>query len=287
MRLGPFVRKAPALLACLAAAAAASAMASGPEVPIGDGSNEAKMMGYYAAALSFTPLGAPEGRLVEAGVDVTYLPPLSKEDRQTTFNGSKIENTNFTSYLPRPRLRYRPAAGWLIEGGYFPETEVFGVKPQMLYGAVAWNAARSQPAGLWVRAHYMRADIHAPITCSEDAVADPSNPVCFGGQVSEDRFRPETYGLDIYVSGPHLWKEGPAWYAGAGYRHEDLQFDTHFVNIFGRLDNQVLLATLDRGSIMGGVTWNAWRGLRLAGEIYDAPKALVTARVAVSWGWGR
>jgi hypothetical protein len=260
--------------------AAAASLASGPEVPIGDGSNEAKLMGYYSAALSFTPLGTPEGRLVEAGLDVSYLPPLSEEDRQVTFNGSKLENTDFTSFLPRPRLRWRPADGWLVEGGYFPEREVFGVKPQQLYGAVAWKAARWRPVALWVRGHYLHADIHAPITCSEEAVADPANRVCFGGQVSEDRFRPETYGLDVLVSGPH-------WYAGAGYRHEELQFDTHFVNVFGRLDDTVLLARLDRGSVFGGVTWDAWRGLRLSGEIYEAPQALLTARVAVGWGWGR
>ena len=244
-------------------------------------------MGYYAAALSFTPLGAPEGRLFEAGVDVTYLPPLSKEDRQVTFNGSKLEDTNFTSYIPRPRLRWRPTAAWLVEGGYFPETEVFGIKPQMLTGAVAWNAVRWNGAGLWVRAHYMRADIHAPITCSEDAVVDPGNRVCYGGQVSEDRFRPEAYGLDVLLSGPHLWKDGPAWYAAAGYRHEELQFDTHFVNVLDLLDDTVLLARLDRGSVLAGVTWDAWRGLRLSGEIYEAPRALLTARVALSWGWGR
>jgi hypothetical protein len=256
-------------------------------VTIGDGSNEAKLMGYYSAALSFTPLGVPEGRLVEAGLDVTYLPPLGNQDREVTFNGSKIENTNFTSFIPRPRLRWRPTAAWVVEGGYFPETEVFGVKPQQLYGAVAWNAARWTSAALWVRGHYMRADIQAPITCPEVAVADPANRVCFGGQVSEDRFRPETYGLDVLASGPHLWKNGPAWYTGAGYRHEDLQFDTHFVNIFGRLDDTVLLAHLDRGSVLGGVTWDAWRGLRLSLELYEAPQALFTARVAIAWGWGR
>jgi hypothetical protein len=267
--------------------AAAASLAAGPQVTIGDGSNEAKLMGYYSAALSFTPLGVPEGRLVEAGLDVTYLPPLGNQDREVTFNGSKIENTNFTSFIPRPRLRWRPTAAWVVEGGYFPETEVFGVKPQQLYGAVAWNAARWTSAALWVRGHYMRADIQAPITCPEVAVADPANRVCFGGQVSEDRFRPETYGLDVLASGPHLWKNGPAWYTGAGYRHEDLQFDTHFVNIFGRLDDTVLLAHLDRGSVLGGVTWDAWRGLRLSLELYEAPQALFTARVAIAWGWGR
>jgi len=276
---------APAALAALAWLGASGAVLAA--VPVEDDSNEAQLMGYYAAALSFTPLGAPAGRLVEAAIDVTYLPSLSEEERQTTFAGAKLENTNFTSVIPRPRIRWRPDEDWLLEAGYVPPVELFGVTPQMLGAAAAWRfAAPAEAPAWWIRAHYMRADIEGPITCPEEAVEDPENSVCFGGQVSEDRFRPETYGLDVLVSGAHLWTGGPAWYAVAGYRHERLQFNTHFVNSFGRLDDQVLVARLDRGSIGGGVSWDAWRGLRLNAEAWYAPEALFTGRVAIAWGWG-
>ena len=276
---------APALLAALAWLGAAETTRAA--VPLDDDSNEAQLMGYYAAALSFTPLGVPAGRLVEASIDATWLPSLSEEDRQTTFAGAKIENTNFTSVIPRPRIRWRPSEDWLLEAAYVPPVELFDVKPEQLAAAVAWRfaAPETQPSW-WIRAHYMRADIEGPITCSEEAVEDPTNRVCFAGQVSEDRFRPETYGLDVMVSGPHLWRGGPGWYAMAGYRHERLQFDTHFVNSFNRLDDQVLVARLDRGSIGGGVSWDAWRGLRLNAEAYYAPEALFTGRIAIAWGWG-
>jgi hypothetical protein len=275
---------APAALLALAVLGVPDAARAA--VPLDDDSNEAQLMGYYAAALSFTPLGAPAGRRIEAAIDASYLPPLSDEDRQTTFAGAKIENTNFTSVIPRPRIRWRPG-DWLLEAAYVPPIELFGVKPQQLAAAAAWRfAAPERGPAWWVRAHYMRADIEGPITCSEDAIEDPDNLVCRGGQVSEDRFRPETYGLDVLVSGPRLGRGGPAWYAMAGYRHERLQFDTHFVNNFDRLDDQVLIARLDRGSVGGGVSWDAWRGLRLNAEAYYAPEALFTGRVAMAWGWG-
>ena len=278
-------RTAPAMLAALAWLGAVEAPRAA--VPLDDDSNEAQLMGYYAAALSFTPLGAPAGRQIEAAIDATYVPDLSEEDRQTTFAGAKIENTNFTSVIPRPRIRWRPGETWLLEAGYVPPVELFDVTSQQLVAAAAWRfAAPADLPAWWVRVHYMRADIEGAITCSEEAVEDPTNRVCYGGQVSEDRFRPETYGLDILVSGPHLWRNGPAWYASAGYRHERLQFDTHFVNSFGRLDDQVLVARLDRGSIGGGVSWDAWRGLRLNAEASYAPEALFTGRIAIAWGWG-
>lgn len=276
-----------AAAACAALLGIGAAVEARAAVPLDDDSNEAQLMGYYAAGLSFTPLGAPAGRTVEAALDASYLPSLSEEDRQTTFAGAKIENTNFTSVIPRPRMRWRPGEDWLLEATYVPPIEMFDVKPQQLAAAVAWRfAAPADRPAWWVRAHYLRADIEGPITCDEDAIEDPTNRLCFAGQVSEDRFRPETYGLDVVVSGPHLWRGGPAWYAAAGYRHERLQFDTHFVNSFGLLDDQVLVARLDRGSIGGGVSWDAWRGLRLNAEAYYAPEALFTGRVAIAWGWG-
>jgi len=256
-------------------------------VPLDDDSNEAQIMGYYDAALAFTPLGAPPGKTIQAGIDVSYLPPLSEEERETTFAGSKLENTNFSSVLPRPRVRWRPHPDWLLETGFFPKVEVFGVKPQMLALGAAWRfAGRDAAPSFWVRAHYFRADIEGPITCPQDAVEDPTNTVCFGGEVSSDRFRPETYGVEVMVSGSHLGRNGPAWYGSVGYSHERLQFDTHFVNAFGRLDDQVLVARLDRGAVGGGVSWEAWRGLRIDGEVSYAPEALVTARLALAWGWG-
>ncbi|HEV8200255.1 MAG TPA: hypothetical protein VGS03_09560 [Candidatus Polarisedimenticolia bacterium] len=276
--------------AMLVSACAVSAAVAA--VPLDDDSNEAQIMGYYDAALAFTPLGAPPGRLFQAGVDITYVPGLSEEERQTTFAGSKLENTNFTSVIPRPRLRYRPHPDWLLETGFFPKVEVFGVKPQMLALGTAWRfAGREDDPSWWVRAHYFRGDIEGSITCSEDAVKDDPNAVpstvCAGGQPSSDRFRPETYGVEVMISGAHLGRGGPAWYGSAGYSHERLQFDTHFVNSAGHLDDQVLVARLDRGAVSGGVSWEPWRGLRVDGEVFYAPQALATVRLALAWGWGK
>jgi hypothetical protein len=257
------------------------------DVLVDDDSSEAQLMGFYAAALSFTPVGSQPGPRLEAGIEAAYLPSLSEEDRQTTFAGSKIENTNFTSVLGRVRARWRPARTWLLEAAAFPEAQVRGVTPDM-YALSAASRVASWASGLdlWVRGHYLNADIEGPITCPEEAIEDPANSICFGGQVSSDHFRPEAYGLDVVLDGPRLLADSIAWYAAAGYRHETLRFETHFVNMFGRLDDQRLVARLDRGSILGGLTWTPTHGLRLTLEGSYAPDALVTARVGIGYGWG-
>jgi hypothetical protein len=79
------IRFPAAAAAMLVSACAVSAAVAA--VPLDDDSNEAQIMGYYDAALAFTPLGAPPGRLFQAGVDITYVPGLSEEERQTTFAG--------------------------------------------------------------------------------------------------------------------------------------------------------------------------------------------------------
>jgi hypothetical protein len=281
-----WARGAAALLAG-GLALAALAVPARADVPVEDDSSEAQLMGFYAAALSFTPLGNQGGAPFEAGIEATYLPSLSEEDRETTFAGAKVQNTNYTNVLPRPRVRWRPTERWLAEVGFIPPVELFGVTPEQYAAAVAFRVGEAgREIRFWSRGHYLYADIEGPITCPEDATEDVTNTVCYGGQESADHFRPESYGLDLVVEGPRLFADTVAWYAAAGWEHQTLRFQTHFVNIFGRLDDQALVARVDRASILGGVTWNAGHGLRLVGEASYMPDALFTARVGLSWGWG-
>jgi hypothetical protein len=257
------------------------------DVPVEDDSSEAQIMGFYATALAFTPNGSPGGARYEAGIEAIYLPSLSEEDRETTFAGAKVQNTNFTDVIPRPRLRWRPQESWLLEAGFFPEVQVFGVTPQQYAVAAAWRATGlDSRLGFWIRAHYLDADIEGPITCPEDAVEDPANSVCFGGEVSSDHFRPRAYGLDLVLEGRRPLAGGLTWYAAAGWIHETLRFEAHFVNAFGRLDDQQLVARLDRASFLGGVTWVEQHGLRLTFESSYVPDALATVRLAITWAWG-
>ena len=277
-------------VAALAVGALALATPAAParaDVPVADDSSEAQLMGFYAAALAFTPLGLQGGPSFEAGIEATYLPSLSEEDRETTFAGAKVQNTNYTHVLPRPRFRWRPADRWLAEVGFVPPVEMFSVTPEQYAAAIAYRVGEAaHEIRFWARGHYLYGDIEGPITCPEEATEDVTNAVCYGGQESADHFRPESYGLDLVVEGPRLFADRLAWYAAAGWEHQTLRFQTHFVNIFGRLDDQALVARVERASILGGLAWTAGHGLRVVGEASYVPDALFTARVGLSWGWG-
>jgi len=287
VRAAAAVATAARVVAACAVAALLAAPAASADVLVEDDSNEAQIMGYYAAAIAFTPVGSAPGRTFEAGLDLDYVPGLSAEDRTTTFAGAKVENTNFTSILPRPHLRWRPDDRWLLEAGFIPAVHVFGLVPAMGAAAVTARFAGREDGVAWrARGHYLQGDIEGPITCSDEAVADPSNSLCYLGTPSDDHFLPKAYGIDFIAGAPRLGAAGLAWYALAGYRHETLRFQTHFVNGFGRLDDQRLVARLDRVSMAFGLTWSGWRGLRVSGEGSYAPDALATVRLGVSWGWG-
>jgi hypothetical protein len=257
-------------------------------VPLDEDSSEAQIMGYYAAAIMFTPLGRPGGGVLEAGLDLGYLPSLSEEDRETTFAGAKVENTNFTHLLPRARGRWTPTDGWLLEAGLFPEVQVRGVTPTQYAAAVSARIFGTEKVrSYWIRGHYLTADIVGPITCSEDAVEDPTNSVCYLGQPSEDHFRPTTYGLEFVADGMPIIDAGLRWYAAGGWERQTLDFQTHFVNGFGRLDDQDLVARVNRFTAVGGLTWSAEPGIVLALEASYVPDALATIRLGIRWGWRR
>ncbi|HET6703131.1 MAG TPA: hypothetical protein VFH14_15055, partial [Gemmatimonadaceae bacterium] len=67
--------------------------------------SEGRLIGFYSAALFFSPLGAPERAstwAIDAGLEVSYVPQLSKAQR-TAFQ-DKPEATNLAPVLPRPRV---------------------------------------------------------------------------------------------------------------------------------------------------------------------------------------
>lgn len=246
-------------------------------------------MGYYAAVMDFSPAGIlnPAGR-IELGGEATYIPRLSASDRLVGFGGTKRENTNLCPVLPR--LRAAASLGrWSVELGYVPPVRACGVLPHMVSGAVALHVLLAPRWELAARAsaHYGR--LNAPITCSKGDVADASNPTCLGGQASDDRVTPLTFALDYAVTygGWRAHRIEP--YVLVGVRREQVHFDVHYVNAGGLLDDQRLGTTLTRVHAAVGTAWEATPRVRLGGELYYAPGALLTLRTRASYviGGGR
>jgi hypothetical protein len=270
--------------------AASSALAQERRVDtLASGDPEAQVMGYYAAVMHFTPAGFPDrAARWEVGGEAAYLPSLSAEQQTVGFRGTKAENTNFCPVFPR--LRAAAVRGdWALEAGYLPPLRVCGVKPHMVSAALS---RRFRAGGAWDGA--LRGAVHygvlnAPITCNEQAVADPTNAVCFQGQVSDDRFRPFTLALEAAAIFGGLGRRRIEPYLLVGLRRDDPRLDVHFVNAQDSLDNarEQLESALIRAHVAAGASWAATGRLVLGGELYYAPGALLTARARAGLALGR
>ena len=99
---------------------------------------EGRLIGYYSAALLFSPLGTPE-RLrtwaFDVGLEIGYIPELSKEQR-TAFQ-DKPEATNLAPVLPRPRVTLRLPGTVQTELSWVPPMQVFDVEANLFSVALS------------------------------------------------------------------------------------------------------------------------------------------------------
>ena len=250
---------------------------------LGRGEPEAQLLGYYAAVMQFTPVGLPskDGRL-EIGGAVSLIPAVSLEDRTVGFGGTKTEETNFCPVFPR--LTASKGFGRTsIEAGITPPVEVCGAKANVLAVAVGRRFTIGRTWDGVVRVSAMSARVDVSATCSEDMVADPQNQTCFEGHVSHDRVAPFGVGLEFLAASRGDGNRKIEPYVSAGIRFERIDFDVNYTRDVGHFypaldDHNRLRTSLSRVHIAVGAAWDVARHVRLGGEVYYAPGALMTLR---------
>jgi hypothetical protein len=252
---------------------------------------QAQLMGYYAAVMALTPIGTAVPGL-EIGGELSFIPGLSDDQRRVGFGGTKYEDTNRCPVLPRLRAA-RTGALFTAEVGYVPPLTVCGVTANLLGVAVsAPLLSLHHDWRLALRVNALAGSLAASITCSDDAVADPADLVCYQGTPSDDRVRPFAVGADVLLL--HAGHRHPRLdlYGLVGVRRERVRFDVNFTNavfIAPQLfdDHERLEATLTRAHLAAGATWRLTRRFRVAAELFHAPGALTTVRGRVGWLLGR
>jgi hypothetical protein len=289
-----------ALLMSIGVASPAGAQGDGHDHEHGSGSGhrlteqhrwrdpEGRLMGYYSAALAFSPVGAPAVAAPWAltlGLEASYLPPLSEAQRSAGF--SKTEYTNLSPVLPRPRLALSLPFGVAVEGSWIPPIEAFSVTANLVSGAIS----RPFPVrGVLVtpRVAATTGSVRGPMTCNNE-LADGSDGdllffqhICHGME-SEDRFEPRAVSGELMVS--RSMRGGSLTpYIGGGVRSEEDRFEIGVRFTDGSLDpnHPILTMDLTRGYGFLGATW-AGRGRgAISGELFYAPGSLVTVRVQAS-----
>ena len=285
---------AAALAACLLPAALGAQQARVVEQhTIGD--PEGRLMGYYAATVAFSPLGAPEREpawRATAGVELSYVPPL--DERQRSLGGAKTESTNLAPAFPRPRLRLTLPAGLLVEGSWVPPVRAFDAKANLVGIALAHRGWSVRSVTLAPRVAYSTGRVEGAITCNERLRENGGGDsiyfhrICYDNE-SRDRFEPTALSGELLASRP--WRDGALVpYAGVGVRRERTRFDVGVIcnGTFcpdGQRDpvNPILEMRSTRVTGVVGATWHG-RGRAGAGaELFWLPNSVVTMRVMGSW----
>ncbi len=244
-------------------------------------SHEAQAFAILSVPLAFTRAGgstASSGWTM--GIEAASLPEVPRDLATPTScrPGKGPEDTNPIAGVVRLRLAVQ-AHGWQLEGGWVPPVTVHQVQANLVGLGVGRLVRLSERWLLLPRVHALLGELDAPVTCSAAAIDDPASE-CFGGNRSDDRWRPGVFGAEVAVSRtghavvPHL---------GLGYSLLRPRFQVHFTNALGETDRRRVIVDLERVALFAGVTASKG-GWHLTAEGYATIGDRLTARLVVRRG---
>jgi hypothetical protein len=252
---------------------------------VGPETNEAKLLAYYAAPLAFSPSGMLERIApgsVRAGLELTYIPRPDDALRRTSKCFlPKDENSQLSSFVPRPRLAVGLPAGLFLEGTYLPPVTVADATPNMTSLALGIVRQLSDLLAIVFRGHTTLGRVRGPITCPEEALqrTDPTR-ACYGDRKSNDTYRPNIVGGEAAA----LWngQGGFSAYLSAGLARLRPRFQVGFQPANTGFDSTRVETNLSRLSLALGGRYRLSRRLGATGELYSVPKDVTTLRLGAS-----
>lgn len=268
-------------------ASAASAQCRPPK-----DSNEARLLAFYSAPISFSPYGAPE-RLTPWTIRIGGEGgPIPNPDPEILKTGAcftqKSENTGLSSVFGRPRLTIGLPAGFAFELSYLPPIRINDAKPNLVSAAVSRvQRIRMRPTSdgtdVMIRFHGTTGNVKGPITCPASGLqtTNPARP-CFGTTQSLDTFKPTMLGAEGVVSRA-AYDGRLAFYLGGGANFLRPRFRVGFTDGLGNIDNTEIESDLTRGTVFGGVSGQVSRTLDLSAQIYSVPGDATTLRIGAGY----
>lgn len=251
----------------------------------GPDSREADLFGHFAAPLAFSAGRGPwlyQPGTILIGLEGTYLPDASDRIATPTTcrpDKNRPENVNILSAYPRPRIAFALPDGVLLEASWTPPVRVKTVKPNLWSFALSRTVPVNKNGTMFTgRAHATIGHIYAPFTCGSTQVKDSTNTVCFNGKVSNDRYSPNIFGVELGLG--WAWAHGRVRpFLGAGYNIIHPRFQVDFTNSADVTDRQKVEVNLSRFVGSGGVTLVPTQSFTLSAEAYASPSDLITGRV--------
>jgi hypothetical protein len=270
----------------LSCAAARPALAAECRVP--KNSNEARLLGFYSAPISFSPASAPEHAepwTIRLGAEGGLIPdPDTAIQRSGACFTKKSENTKLSPVFGRPRVTLTLPAGFALEGSYLPPIKINDAEPNLGSAALSWSrrlkmASTGNSTDIMFRLHGTAGHVRGPITCPEKALqqTDVTRP-CFGTKPSLDTFTPTMAGIEGILS-TAAWDGRVAFYAGGGENFLRPRFQVGFTDGLGSVDSTLIVVDLNRITMFGGVTAEVTSALDLSAQVYDVRGDGITFRI--------
>ena len=274
----------------LGCAAARPALAAECRVP--KNSNEARLLGFYSAPISFSPASAPEHAepwTIRVGAEGGLIPdPDTAIQRSGACFTKKSENTKLSPVFGRPRVTLTLPAGFALEGSYLPPIKINDAEPNLGSAALSWSrrlkmASTGNSTDIMFRLHGTAGHVRGPITCPEKALqqTDVTRP-CFGTKPSVDTFKPTMAGIEGILS-TAAWDGRVAFYAGGGENFLRPRFQVGFTDGLGSVDSTLIVVDLNRITMFGGVTAEMTSALDLSAQVYDVRGDGITFRIGAGY----
>jgi len=199
---------------------------------------EAWAMNYFTSVSLLSAFGTPHSRelgSLDLGLELDWIPQLSKSERRVGFNGTKEEDLNKAPIFARPRLTVGLPWNVALTLSYLPPIEVFGVTPNLFAFALERPIYEHKPWTLGVRAYGQIGQVEGAFTCSKEAAKFPPGSAqnLFGCQRESADTATQQYG-GLEFSG--------------SYRFERLRGLTPYLAVAGNfLDNKFQVKSLAFG----------------------------------------
>lgn len=252
------------------------------------GSNEAKMLAFFAAPLAFSPsgnVGVMRSGEIRVSFDATYVPTPSSDitTPQECYRNDKTENTELSPIFPRPRVAIGLGAGFAIEGMYLPPITVMDATPNLVSFALSYSRGLGSTTVLGLRGHATIGEVGGPITCSEDVIqSNRPTGSCYAFKPSDDTYKPNMFGAEVFLAfgGRSSKLQG---YVGGGMTALRPEFQVGYIDALNNVDDTRLEVSLTRAVAFVGGSYQIAPRFALTGELYSVPEDVTTVRFGGSF----
>ena len=254
-----------------------------------EGSNEAKLLAFFATPIAFSPGGITDGLApwrVRVALEASYVPSPSREMQQpeACYGIKKTENTDLSPVFPRPRVGLGLPGGFVLEASYLPPITVADAEPNL--GSVAlyrpWSL-RESPDGsnvsLIARVHGTVGRVRGSITCPDESLQqeDPTG-ACYGSEASWDTYEPNMFGGEVLLAREGAEKRWGAYGTGGATLLRP-RFQVGFQYLNGIYDDTKIEVDMTRFAVGAGAWYRVGGSAALTGELYSVPADATTFRL--------